>query len=61
MNDPEYERMYRNEDRYWWFVGRRELVLDLVGRLPTGPSPTIVDVGCGTGATASALRRFGRR
>jgi SAM-dependent methyltransferase len=60
MNDPEYERMFQNEDHYWWFVSRRELVLDLVGRLPRGDRALILDVGCGTGATASALRRFGR-
>jgi SAM-dependent methyltransferase len=62
MNEPEYERMFRNEDHYWWFVSRRELVLDLVARLPLGEGdgPVIVDVGCGTGATAAALGEFGR-
>lgn len=60
MNNPEYERMFRNEDHYWWFVSRRELVLDAVGRLPLSDTPTIVDIGCGTGATADALRRFGK-
>lgn len=62
MNEPEYERMFRNEDHYWWFVSRRELVLDLVARLPRGAGDGrwFVDVGCGTGATAAALSRFGR-
>jgi ubiquinone/menaquinone biosynthesis C-methylase UbiE len=60
MNEPEYERMFRNEDHYWWFVSRRELVLDLVGRLPRSDGALYLDVGCGTGATASALQRFGR-
>jgi SAM-dependent methyltransferase len=62
MNHPEYERMFRNEDHYWWFVSRRELVVDLVARLPLDPAsrPVIVDLGCGTGATAAALGRFGR-
>jgi SAM-dependent methyltransferase len=65
MNHPEYERMFRNEDHYWWFVSRRELVVDLVARLrlPLDPDPAyrprIVDLGCGTGATAAALSRFG--
>lgn len=59
MNPAEYERMYRYEDHYWWFVSRRELVDSLVGRLPLPPKPVIVDVGCGTGATAVLLQRYG--
>ena len=52
--------MFENEDRYWWFVSRRELVMDLIGRYVAKADPVIVDVGCGTGATASALGRSGR-
>jgi len=60
MNNNEYERMFTSEDDYWWFVSRRELVLDLISRLPRSEGPLILDIGCGTGATASALQRFGR-
>ncbi len=59
MNPAEYERMYRYEDHYWWFVSRRELVDSLVRRLPLPHHAIIVDVGCGTGATAMQLRRYG--
>ena len=52
MNRAEYGRMFENEDRYWWFVSRRELVMDLIGRYVAQEDPVIVDVGCGTGATA---------
>jgi SAM-dependent methyltransferase len=52
--------MFLNEDRYWWFVSRRELVLDLVRGLGTPADAQLLDVGCGTGATATALRAFGR-
>jgi SAM-dependent methyltransferase len=60
MNPAEYARMFQNEDHYWWFVSRRELVTEMIGRYVTAPNAVIVDVGCGTGATARALGRFGR-
>lgn len=59
MNPAEYERMYRYEDHYWWFVSRRELVDSFVGQLQLPSKPVIVDVGCGTGATAALLQRYG--
>jgi len=60
MNPAEYGRMFANEDHNWWFVSRRELVVDLVERLHYNGTPLILDVGCGTGATAAALSRIGR-
>ena len=54
MNSAEYARMYENEDHYWWFVSRRELVMDLISRYLAIPDPVIVDIGCGTGTTAGA-------
>jgi SAM-dependent methyltransferase len=51
--------MFENEDHYWWFVSRRELVLDQIRRYVRVENPLILDVGCGTGATATDLRRFG--
>src|SRR4051794_40297350 len=59
MNPAEYERMYHNEDHYWWFVSRRELIVEIVRHLPMPAESRLVDVGCGTGATAAALHRFG--
>lgn len=58
MRLEEYERMYRLEDRYWWFVGRRVVVRRLLqGKLPRGGA--ILDVGCGTGATMETLEDLG--
>jgi SAM-dependent methyltransferase len=60
MNPAEYTRMFENEGHYWWFVSRRELVVDLVQGLHCHGTPLILDMGCGTGATAAALAQLGR-
>lgn len=46
--------MYELEDRYWWFVARRNLALGLLDKRHT-PSTRIADLGCGTGAVLSQL------
>ena len=67
MKEPEYERMYRLEDSYWWFVGRHRLVEALLyarygapGSRSGSSGLTFLDVGCGTGAMSVRLARWGR-
>jgi SAM-dependent methyltransferase len=48
LNPAEYDRMYALEDGYWWFVGRRQLALGLLGRF-AAPQTELLDLGCGTG------------
>lgn len=62
MQTEEYERLYRHEDTYWWFVGRRRLALSLLSQAieSTYPSPAagggaILDLGCGTGAVLAEM------
>lgn len=58
MNAEEYSKMFALEDRYWWFVGRRNLALALLSAsVPAGGE--YLDVGCGTGAVLSELNRLG--
>lgn len=60
MQADEYRRMHELESHYWWFVARRRLALSLLRRhLPSAPgAPTVLDLGCGTGAVLQELTEF---
>jgi len=49
------------EERHWWFVGRRRVVLGVLEKhLPPGRRLDVLDAGCGGGATLESLRsRYG--
>jgi len=54
VNPEEYGRMFDLEDRYWWFVGRRDLALRLLRRACSG-RPRVLDLGCGTGVVSREM------
>ncbi len=62
MNTAEYERMYRLEDTYWWFVGRHKLIENVMRAAYPTPCAdrVILDAGCGTGAMSIRLKQWGR-
>jgi SAM-dependent methyltransferase len=51
--------MYELEDRYWWFVARRELALQFLTDELTKRNATLLDVGCGTGKGQESFGKFG--
>ncbi|MEK6326933.1 MAG: class I SAM-dependent methyltransferase [Actinomycetota bacterium] len=63
MREDFYAEYFRIEDRHWWFVGRRQIILAVLGAHltppPNGHTARILDLGCGTGTMLSYLRRFG--
>jgi SAM-dependent methyltransferase len=61
MYEQEYESMYRLEDFYWWYVARRTLAEELLGKQVKHDSPLrIHDIGCGTGANMKAFSKLGQ-
>jgi ubiquinone/menaquinone biosynthesis C-methylase UbiE len=57
----EYEKMYKLEDSYWWFVGKRRIAQNLIEEfVPLNRKEAILDVGCGTGATMRFLDHYGQ-
>lgn len=45
-----YQRFYDIEKVHWWFVARRQILLDVIARLALPTSAKLLDVGCGAGA-----------
>lgn len=54
-----YRQMAQLEQDHWWFVARRKILCTLLQTLNLPATPSILEVGCGTGGNLSMLRRFG--
>ncbi len=59
MEPAAYEEMAAQQDRHWWFVARRRILADTVGRLGLPPGARILEAGAGTGGNLPMLARFG--
>jgi len=59
MRADEHRRLYEFEDKYWWFLGRKVILAEMLRSVWPEGLRRILDVGCGAGATMLALREFG--
>ena len=55
MKPRDYHDLFQLEDTYWWFVGRRQLVRQLLERDVSDTQVRVLDAGCGTGGTMKQL------
>lgn len=51
--------MLDNEDRHWWYRGRRRIVEDELARMTVAPGARVLDAGCGSGRLLDSLTRYG--
>src|ERR1700682_6051471 len=50
---------HEQEERHWWYRGRRRILGELMGRLELPPGVEILDAGCGSGRNMVDLARLG--
>lgn len=60
MDIESYETMYKLEKNYWWFVGRRKIISNLLKKIFPGKIDNALDVGCGTGFNMRVLSKYSR-
>ena len=56
-----YRIFFEIQKKHWWFVTRKNIVLDFVDRyLPEGDQVKVLDIGCGSGLMLNALAKVGQ-
>ncbi len=66
MEREQYDLMFAQEERHWWYVGMRRISAALFERYPplvdgqVGRPLDLLDAGCGSGGMTRYLGRFGR-
>ncbi len=60
MDEHLYSLYHREEDSWWWSVGRRSLIANLWKRYgDRDGSPAFLEIGCGTGGMLKDLSQLG--
>jgi SAM-dependent methyltransferase len=60
MRESEFRALLEEDDRHWWYRGRRRVLAAQLERLPVPRGAAILDAGCGSGRTMDELARLGR-
>lgn len=60
MDTEMYRLFFKVQQKHWWFVARRNIVLDVIARNFRANAETkILDIGCGAGLMLNDLSRIG--
>jgi len=59
MDSNSLKTYSHHEQTYWWFVGRREIIKNILSQYLSRNNYNILDWGCGTGANFKILKKFG--
>lgn len=55
-----YQSLRDEQDRHWWFVGRRRILAQLIKRfVPLPATARVLEAGCGYGGNLEMLGEFG--
>ena len=63
MEKSQYAELKAQQSIHWWFVGKKEIVLDFArvhANLKEDCKNTILDVGCGMGLMIECLQKYGQ-
>ncbi len=56
MDSGQFNLHAQMEDRHWWFVGRREIIYEILRRyVPPHQDNHVLEIGCGTGGNLRYL------
>lgn len=60
MEKEEYRKHFELEERFWWFVGRREIVKTILDcfRVIKDKKSNLLDIGCGTGINLKFFQKY---
>lgn len=61
MERAVFDRMAELDQDHWWFIARRRILAEVIGRIARPPKKArVLEVGCGTGHNLPMLGQFGK-
>jgi SAM-dependent methyltransferase len=60
VEDVEFRALVANDERHWWYRGRRRVINAQLERLDLPRGGAVLDAGCGSGRTMDELGRWGQ-